>query len=59
MTIRERDVDQLAGAIRHMIEALMDQRDGRIAGGETVTTAQRDLRDAISRAIGMKESAEP
>jgi hypothetical protein len=55
---RSSSIDQLAGAVRDYVLALMDQRDGRIAGGETVVQAQQDLRDALKRALG-GESAEP
>jgi hypothetical protein len=57
---RPQNVDALAGAIRDYVLALMDQRDGRIAGGETVVQAQTNLRDAIKRVLGAKaeESAE-
>jgi hypothetical protein len=49
---RPSNVDQLEGAIRAYVLALMDQREGRIAGGESVTTAQQNLRDAIARVLG-------
>jgi hypothetical protein len=54
---RPSNVDQLEGAIRNYVQALMDQREGRIAGGEAVVQAQQGLRDAIARALGTKESA--
>jgi hypothetical protein len=57
--MKTRDVDALAGAIRHMIEVLIAQDQKQIGVHETVTTAQADLRDAIARVLGMKESAEP
>jgi hypothetical protein len=54
---RQSNADQLEGAIRAYVVALMDQREGRIAGGETVTTAQQNLRDALRAVLGTKESA--
>ena len=51
------DVDALVAAIRELVQALMDQREGRIAGGETVTTAQQNLRDALRAVLGTKEHA--
>jgi hypothetical protein len=35
----------------------MDQREGRIAGGEMVLQAQTNLRDALRAVLGTKESA--
>ena len=54
---KQRDVDALVAGIRNLVQALMDQREGRIAGGETVTTAQQNLRDALRAVLGTKESA--
>ena len=50
----------LEGAIRDYVLALLDHRDGRIAGGETVVQAQSNLRDALKHVFGMKveESAQ-
>jgi hypothetical protein len=46
MTTRQQSVDQLEGAIRDYVKALMDHREGRIAVGPTVVTAQQNLRTA-------------
>jgi hypothetical protein len=58
MTIRARDVDQLEGAIRDYAIALMDHRDGRISGAETVVQAQTNLREKLRAAFGLKEPAD-
>jgi hypothetical protein len=50
--MKTRDANQLESAIRGYVLALMDQREGRIAGGETVVQAQTNLRDALKRALG-------
>jgi hypothetical protein len=57
---RARDVDRLVDAFRDYVQALMDHREGRIAGGETVVQAQSNLRDALKHVFGMKveESAQ-
>ena len=44
MTTRQQSVNQLEGAIRDYVQALMDHREGRI--GPTVVTAQQNLRTA-------------
>jgi hypothetical protein len=54
-----RDVDALVASIRHLIEALIAQDHQQIGVHESVMAAQADLRDAIKRVLGMKESAEP
>ena len=46
MTTRQQSVDQLEGAIRDYVQALMDHREGRIAVGPTVVTARQNLRTA-------------
>jgi hypothetical protein len=56
---RERDVDQLAGALRRLIEALIAGDQGRIGVHQDLTAAQAGLRDALRAALGTKESAEP
>jgi hypothetical protein len=56
---KQRDVDALVASIRHLIEALIAQDQKQIGVHETVLIAQADLRDAIKRTLGMKESAEP
>ena len=40
----QQSVDQVEGAIRDYVQALMDHREGRI--GPTVVTAQQNLRTA-------------
>jgi hypothetical protein len=52
MTTRPRDVDQLVTSLRAYVQALIDRE--QIAGHETVTAAQADLRDAFKRVLGMK-----
>jgi hypothetical protein len=47
----------LERAIRDYVQALVDHREGRIAVGPTVVTAQQGLRDALRAALGMKERA--
>jgi hypothetical protein len=54
---RPSNVDQVVAGIRELVQAMMANNEGRIAGGETVTMAQQNLRDAIARALGTKESA--
>jgi hypothetical protein len=46
MTTRQQSVNQLEGAIRDYVQALMDHREGRIAVGPAVVTAQQNLRTA-------------
>jgi hypothetical protein len=46
MTTCQQSVDQLEGAIRDYVQVLMDHREGRIAIGRTVVTAQQNLRTA-------------
>ena len=62
MTTRDpKNVDQLAQAIRRLIEMLI-AHDQRVIGvSQSVTDAQTDLRDALKRAFGLKveERAEP
>jgi hypothetical protein len=61
MTIRGRDIDALEGALRDYVQALMDHRDGRISGAETVVQAQTNLREKLRTVLGLKvaEDAEP
>jgi hypothetical protein len=54
---RARDVDQLAGAIRRLIEALIAADQRQIGVHETVTAAEADLRAALRAVLGQKESA--
>ena len=54
---KQRDVDALAGAIRHMIEVLIARDQGMIGTHERATEAQADLRDAIARCIKVEEPA--
>lgn len=58
MTTRQQS-DALVGAIREFVQALMRHREGQIAGGEDLTTAQANLRDALRAAFGLKERVEP
>ena len=51
---RAQDVDQLAGAIRRLIESLIAADQGRISVHQDVTHAQAGLRDALRTAFGMK-----
>ena len=51
---KQRDIDALAGAIRHMIEVLIARDQGMIGGHERATEAQADLRDALKRVLGIK-----
>ena len=56
---RAQDVDQLAGAIRRLIEALIAGDQGRIGVHQDLTNAQAGLRDALRAVLlGSKESAE-
>ena len=50
----QQSVDQLEGAIRDYVQALLDHRAGGIAAGPTVVTAHQSLRDALRAAFGMK-----
>jgi hypothetical protein len=56
MTTRQ-NVDGVVLLLREFVQALIDQ--GQIAGRETVTQAQTNLRDALHVVLGVKESAEP
>ena len=51
--------DALEGAIRDYVLALLDHREGRIAGGESVVQAQSNLRDALRAVFELKEGVEP
>jgi hypothetical protein len=55
---RARDVDQLAGAIRRLIEALIAGDRGAIGSHQDLTAAQQNLRDALRAVFGQKESAQ-
>jgi hypothetical protein len=54
---RPSNVDQVVSGIRELVQAMLANNEGRIAGGEIVTTAQQNLRDAIKRVLGVKENA--
>jgi len=56
---RPSDVDQVVASIVALVQAIAQHREGQIAGGETVVQAQSNLRDAIKRVLGTKDSAEP
>jgi hypothetical protein len=56
---RQQTVDQLVGAIRRLMEALIAQEQRQIGVHETVMAAETNLRDAIRRALGTKETAQP
>ena len=55
------NVDQLAGAIRKLVEVLIAQDQRQIGVHETVMAAEADLRAALRAVLGMKveESAQP
>jgi hypothetical protein len=56
---RAQDVDQLAAAIRRLIEALIAGDRGAIGSHQDLTNAQQNLRDALRAALGgMKERAQ-
>jgi hypothetical protein len=55
--MKSRDVDALVASIRHMIEVLIAQDHQQIGAHESVMAAQADLRDAITRVLGVKENA--
>jgi hypothetical protein len=55
---RARNVDQLAGAIRRLIEALIAGDRGAIGSHQNLTDAQTSLRDALRAALGIKEGAQ-
>jgi hypothetical protein len=55
---RQSDVDQVVAGIRRLIEALIAQDHQQIGVHESVTAAQADLRDAIARVLGAKETAQ-
>jgi hypothetical protein len=57
--IRPQSVDQLAQAIRRLIEALIASDRREIGIHQSVIEAQTNLRDALRAALGVKESAEP
>ena len=44
---RAQDVDQLAGAIRRLVEAVIAGAQGRIGVHQDLTGAQQNLRDAV------------
>ena len=44
---RAQDVDQLAGAIRRLVEAVIAGDQGRIGVHQDLTGAQQNLRDAL------------
>jgi hypothetical protein len=54
---RQSNVDAVVAGIRELVQAMMANNEGRIAGGETVTMAQQNLRDALRAVLGAKESA--
>jgi hypothetical protein len=54
---RAQDVDQLAGAIRRLVEAVIAGDQGRIGVHQDLTAAQAGLRDAL-RAVFLKEPAQ-
>ena len=54
---RAQDVDQLAGAIRRLVEAVIAGDQGRIGVHQDLTAAQAGLRDAL-RAVFHKEPAQ-
>ena len=58
---RARDVDQLAGAIRRLIEALIAGDRGAIGSHQDLTAAQAGLREALRAVLMTKieERAEP
>ena len=59
MTIRGLDVDRLVDDyLRNWVEAVLDRREGKIGIHEDLTSAQADLRDALKRVLGVKESAD-
>jgi len=51
------NVDRLVAAIRELVQAVINQ--GQIAGGETVTQAQTNLRDALSTALDDERAENP
>jgi hypothetical protein len=51
---RPSNVDQVVAGIRRLIEALIAQDQKQIGAHESVMAAQADLRDAITRAFGIK-----
>jgi hypothetical protein len=51
---RAQDVDQLAGAIRRLIEALIAGDRGAIGSHQDLTNAQAGLRDALRAALMTK-----
>ena len=56
MTTRQ-NVDGVVLRLREFVQALIDQ--GQIAGRETVTQAQTNLRDAPSSALDEERAANP
>jgi hypothetical protein len=56
---RQQTVDQLAGSIRRLIEAVIAQDQRQIGVHQTVNEAETNLRTALRAAFRMKESAEP
>ena len=58
---RAQDVDQLAGAIRRLIEALIAGDRGAIGSHQDLTAAQAGLREALRAVLMTKieERAEP
>jgi hypothetical protein len=57
MTARQQNVDQLVGAFRAYVQALMTQDQGGIGIHESVTAVQQNLRDALRSAFGIEEHA--
>ena len=51
--------DALEGAIRDYVLALLDHREGRIAGGESVVQAQSNLRDALRAVFALRTEERP
>jgi hypothetical protein len=54
MTIRERNVDALAGAISRLVDAKIAGDQRVIGSHQNLTDAQTNLRDALRTALGMK-----
>ena len=58
MSTRQQNVDQLAAAIRRLIEALIAGNQRTIGSHQNLTDAQANLRDALRAVLGTKERAD-
>jgi hypothetical protein len=58
MTTRQQSVDAVVAGIVALVQAIVQHREGQIAGSETVVQAQSNLRDALRAVFGQKESAQ-